>query len=116
MTNPEHPTSLEQHQEPTPDEQRQAALDIFSGLEGVSTDPDERYEQFVNSYAGSWTDQVQMTRDLSGIGAVEDAIDQLRVDAPTGDFIHIDYQALGQLIAERWTIIEWGGTFHAFEK
>lgn len=125
MTNPERPNS--EHPAPgemprraqpeqTSDHRLQAAFDAFSTLPGVSPDHDERLEQFVDAWAGSWTDQAQMTRGLTGIGAVEDAIDQLRLDAPTGGFVRIDYQALDQIIAQRWDIIERDGTFHAFEK
>lgn len=131
-TNPEHPNPQHPGAEPggphrraqperpsgaqLDDDRLDEAFGVFGALPGVSTDPDERLEQFVDAWAGSWTDPAQMTRDLSGIGAVEDALDQLRLDAPTGDFIRIDYQALDQLVTERWTITERNGTFHVFEK
>lgn len=130
MTNPEHPNpdhpdfkpgtprraQPEQGNEPTPDDQRRTALAAFSTLVGVSTNPDERAEQFFDAYVGSWSDRAQMIRDITGIGTVEDAINQMGLDLPTGRFIHIDYQALEELIAERFDIVEQDGIFHIFEK
>lgn len=120
ITNPEHPgpgeTPRRAQPEQTGSDQLQAAFDAFSSLPGVSPNNEERREQFVDAWAGSWTDPVQLTRDLTGIASVEDAINNLSIDAPTTRFIHIDYQALDHLVAERWDIVHARGMFHAFEK
>ena len=92
------------------------ALDAFLDLPDVDPASDIVFEQFAQTYCGSYTDVDAVLDGITDVLAWERQINRLAHDLGIREFVSIDREAIEWHVRDGWDIIPSHGRLHVFAR